>query len=87
MAAVFHNFPLLVADESLGILVEVNSQTFYMVTGMGEAEISAILLKVQDPRDNLSDLFDDALPILEMPLGVRATMPLHHLQIALNLGR
>jgi hypothetical protein len=68
------------SEGPLGILIEVNSRKFYAIAytqaavgklGMQSAasEISAILLRVEDPRDNLSDLLDDLTPVIEMPLA------------------
>jgi hypothetical protein len=68
------------SEGPLGILIQVNSERFYAITytqasvgklGMQGApsKISGILLRVQDPHDNLSDLLDGSTPILEMPLA------------------
>jgi hypothetical protein len=68
------------SEGPLGILIEVKSRKFYAIAytqaaagklGMQRAasEISGILRRVEDPRDNLSDLLDDLTPVIEMPLA------------------
>lgn len=67
------------SEVPLGILIEVNSKEFYEITytqaANGKLEmqgapskISGILLRVQDPNDNLADLLNNSTPILELPL-------------------
>jgi len=68
------------SEAPLGVLVEVNSRKFYAIVytqavvgkpGMQSASsgISAILRRVEDPRDNLSGLLDGLTPVIEMPLA------------------
>ena len=80
-AAVFDNFPDRLFISQLHnfnaptcggpcILISVNSRKFYAIYDDRPSSIAAILRRVRDPNDNLSDLLTEDTQILDLPLAV-----------------
>lgn len=73
VAAVFDRFPLAgfpLDDRGgvPGILMNVSSRRFYQILD-APSGFPAILRRVRDPDDKLSDLLRDSTPILDLPLA------------------